>query len=116
MLVTRESTPLPSWLTTVTRSQGMESASGEGTLATALPSDAAAVIRFPRRSGEMFAEGFAVFVEELGVGSFQRPRKFRGAFLADVDLIALRMNLKKKLFVGRRLELGRNLLRGSGEG
>lgn len=37
MVVTRESTPPPSWLTIVTRSHGMELASGEGELATALP-------------------------------------------------------------------------------
>src|SRR5229473_5349203 len=37
MVVARESTPLPSWLMTLTRSQGIESASGEGALATALP-------------------------------------------------------------------------------
>src|SRR5258708_10633462 len=37
MLVARESTPVPSWFTMSTRSQGIESASGEGALATALP-------------------------------------------------------------------------------
>src|SRR5713226_432768 len=37
MLVARESTPLPSRLRIVTRSHGMELASGEGELATALP-------------------------------------------------------------------------------
>jgi hypothetical protein len=37
MVVARDSTPLPSWPTMLTRSHGMESASGEGTLATALP-------------------------------------------------------------------------------
>jgi hypothetical protein len=33
----RESTPLPSWLTMATSSHGMESGSGEGAFATALP-------------------------------------------------------------------------------
>ncbi len=37
MVVARESTPLPSWLRMLTRSQGIELASGEGALATALP-------------------------------------------------------------------------------
>jgi hypothetical protein len=41
----------------------------------------------------MFAEGFAVFVEQLGVGSFQGPGELRGIAFADVDLIAFRMNL-----------------------
>ena len=37
IVVTRESTPSPSWLTTLTRSHGIESASGESAFATALP-------------------------------------------------------------------------------
>ena len=57
--------------------------------------NAAPVICFPGRSGKMFAERFSVFVEELSVGRFQPPREFRGTFLADVDLISLRVNLDK---------------------
>src|SRR5580704_863146 len=57
--------------------------------------DTAAVICLPGWSGKMFTEGFAVFIEELGVGSFQPPREFRGTSLADVDLISLRVNLDK---------------------
>src|SRR5258708_17438544 len=72
----------------------------------------AAVVRFPGRSGEVFAEGFAVLVEELGVGSFQRPGELRGVTLAGVDLIALRVDLEKELLVGGRL---RELLRGERE-
>src|SRR6267143_5589705 len=45
----------------------------------------AAVVRFPGRSGKMFAEEFAILVEELGVGSFQRPGELRGVTLAGVD-------------------------------
>jgi len=60
-----------------------------------LAGDTAAVVRFPRRSGEMLAEQFAVFVEELGIGSLQRPSELRGVTLADVDLVALRVDLKK---------------------
>src|SRR5258708_9836721 len=75
----------------------------------------AAVVRFPGRSGEMPAEEFAILVEELGVGSFQRPSEFPGVALAGVDLIALGMDLEKKLLVGGRLELLRELLRGERE-
>jgi hypothetical protein len=32
--------------------------------------DAAAIVGFPRGTGKMLAEGFAILVEELGVGSF----------------------------------------------
>ena|ERR1700720_165499 len=64
---------------------------------------AAAIVRFPGRSGEMFAEVFAIVVEELGVGSLQRPGELRGVTLAGVDLVALGVDLEKKLFVGGRL-------------
>ncbi len=63
----------------------------------------------------MPAERFAVFVEELGVGCFQPPDELRGTLLTDIDLIALRMNLEKQLFIGGRLELRRDLLRRGGE-
>src|SRR5258706_10193196 len=65
-------------------------------------SDAAAVVRFPGRSREMFAERFAILVEELGIGSFQRPRELCAVGLAGVDLGGLRIITKKKLvFCGR---------------
>src|SRR5580704_6629103 len=75
----------------------------------------ASIFCFPGWPSKMFAEGFAVFVEELGVGSLQRPSELRGTLLTDIDLIALRMNLKQKLFAGGRLELLRNFLRGGRE-
>jgi hypothetical protein len=50
--------------------------------------------------GEMFAEEFAILVEELGVGSLQRPSELRGVTLLGVHLVALRMELEKKLFLG----------------
>src|SRR5229473_1442394 len=75
----------------------------------------AAVVRFPGRSGEMFAEGLAILVEELGVGSLQRPSKLRAVSLAGVDLVALGMDLEKKLFLGGRLDLLWDFLRGGGE-
>src|SRR5229473_3767772 len=75
----------------------------------------AAVVRFPGRSGEMFTEEFAILVEELGVGSLQGPSELRGVALAGVDLVALRMDLEKKLFVCGWLELLRHLLRGNTE-
>src|SRR5713101_8449858 len=65
----------------------------------------AAVVRFPGRSGEMFAEGLAILVEELGVGSLQRPSELRCVALAGVDLVALGMDLEKKLLIGGWLEL-----------
>ena len=43
----------------------------------------------------MFTEGFAVFVEELRVGSLQPPDELRGVTLAGIDLVALGMNLKQ---------------------
>src|SRR5712675_1338191 len=54
--------------------------------------DTAAIAGFPRRPGEMFAEGLSVVVEELRVGGFQRPCELRGVGLADVDLITFRVN------------------------
>lgn len=60
----------------------------------------------------MLAEGLPVFVEESGVGSFQIPNELRGIALAGIDLVAFRMNLEKQLFVGGRLKLLQNLLRG----
>jgi hypothetical protein len=59
----------------------------------------------------MLTEGFAVLVEELRVRSLQRPGQLSRFTLANVDLIALRMDPKKKLFVGRRPQLLRDLLR-----
>jgi hypothetical protein len=53
----------------------------------------------------MLAEGFAVLVKKLRVGSLQRPSELRAVTLADVDLVALCMDPKKKLCVGGRLEL-----------
>src|SRR6266436_1249686 len=41
---------------------------GRGRIGNGLAGDAAAVGRFPRGSGEMFAEGLAIFIEELGIG------------------------------------------------
>src|SRR5712692_1749851 len=75
----------------------------------------AAVTRFPGRSGEMFTEGFAILVEELGVGSLQGPSELRGVTPAGVDLVALRMDLEKKLFLDGWLDLLRHLLRGNRE-
>src|SRR6266852_1868897 len=63
----------------------------------------------------MFAEGLAILVEELGVGSLQRPSKLRAVSLAGVDLVALGMDLEKKLFLGGRLDLLWDFLRGGGE-
>jgi len=63
----------------------------------------------------MFAEGFAVFVEELGIGSFQRPSELCRVAFARVDLIALGMDLEQELFRGVRLELLRDLLRWKGK-
>jgi hypothetical protein len=68
------------------------------------------------RASEMFTEGFAILVEELGVGSLQRPSELPGVTLAGVDLVALRMDLEKKLFFGTWLDLLRDLLRGNREG
>ncbi len=67
-------------------------------------SHAASVVCLPGGSGEMFAEGLAMLVEELGVGSLQCPSELRGITLAGVDLVALGMNLEKKAFSGRRLD------------
>src|SRR5258708_5642163 len=61
----------------------------------------------------MFAEWFAILVEELSVRSLQSPGELGGVALAGVDLVALRMNLEKKLFVGGRLPT--DLLRGHRE-
>ena len=57
----------------------------------------------------MLAEGFSVFVEELGVGGFQRPCELRGVGLAGVDLIAFRVDLEEQVLIGWRLELLRDL-------
>jgi len=40
----------------------------------------------------MFAEGLAVLVEELGVGSLEDPGVLRDVLLAGVDLVALGMD------------------------
>jgi len=50
---------------------------------------------FPGRRGprrKMFAEGLAVLVEELGVGSLEDPGVLRDVLLAGVDLVALGMD------------------------
>ena len=62
----------------------------------------------------MLTEGFAVLVKELRVGSLQGPSELRGFTFADVDLVALRMDPKEKLFVGRRAKLLRDLLGSDG--
>ncbi len=72
-------------------------------------SNTAAVVCLPGGSGEMFTEGFAILVEELGVGGLQRPSELRGVTLAGIHLVALRMDLEKKLFLGGWLDLLRNL-------
>jgi len=72
---------------------------------------AAAVAGFPRRSDGMLAKRLAILLEELCVGSLQCPGEFRGTFLADVHLVALRVDLEKKLFAGGRLKLRRDFLR-----
>ena len=63
----------------------------------------------------MSSEGFAVFVEEPGVGSFERPNELRRVAFARVDLIALGMDLEQELFRGGRLEWLRGLLRRKGK-
>jgi hypothetical protein len=110
-LVTLESMPLPSRLTMLTSSHGTESASGEGALATALP--VTRLPSLPGRPGGMFAEGFAVLVKELCVGSLQRPSELRSVTLAGVDLVTLRMDPEKKFFAHRWLDLRGDLLRGN---
>jgi hypothetical protein len=77
--------------------------------------DAAAVVGLPGGPGEMFAEGLAIFVEELSVGRFQLPEKRCGPFFTGVDLVALGVELEEELFVGGRLKLGRDLLGGQRE-
>jgi len=77
---------------------------------------AAAVTGHPGGPSEMFAEGFAVGVVEVGVGSFQDPSEIRAIGLAGVDLIALGMERKEESLSGRRLKLRRDLLRGGGKG
>ena len=64
----------------------------------------AAIVCRPRGAGKMFAEGFAGFIEELGVGSFYRPGELRAVIFAHVDLIALGVELEEKMFARRRLE------------
>ena len=64
----------------------------------------------------MFAVWFAILVEELGVGSFQRPSKLGAVSLAGVDLVALGMDSKEKWFVGGRLELLGDVLSHDGSG
>src|SRR4029077_12529463 len=72
---------------------------------------AAAIAPFPRRSNGMLAKRLAILVEELRLGSLQRPSELRRTFLADVHLVALRVHPEKKLFAGGRLELRRDFLR-----
>jgi hypothetical protein len=85
---------------------------GRGSVGGGFTCDAAAVVGLPGRPGEMFAEGLAIFVEELGIGRFQLPKKRRGPFFTGVDLVALGVELEEELFVGGRLKLGRDLLGG----
>ena len=85
---------------------------GRGSVGDGFTGDATAIVGLPRRSGEMFTDGLAVFVEELGVGSFELPEKRRGTFFTGVDLVALGVELEEELLVGGRLELGRDLLGG----
>jgi hypothetical protein len=113
MVVGLESAPLPSWLTTLTRSHGFEIRRRR--IGTGFAGNTAAVARFPGRSGEMFAEGLAILVEKLCIGSLQCPSELPGVTFAGVHLVALRMNLEKKFFICRWLELLRDLLRGSRE-
>jgi len=49
---------------------------------------AAAVIGLPGRSCEMLADKLVLYVEELGVGRFQRPHKLPAATFATVNLVA----------------------------
>jgi hypothetical protein len=53
----------------------------------------------------VFAEQLAILAEELGVGSLEHPSKLAGIFLADLDLVALGVNLEKELLAAERLEL-----------
>ena len=87
MVVTPESTPFPSWLRIVTRSQGMEFASGEGELATALPITRLPSFASQEGPAKCLPNEFAVFVEKLRVGSLQGPSELRGVTGADVDLV-----------------------------
>ena len=79
--------------------------------------DAATITSFPGRPGELLAERFPVFVEELRIGSLQRPGKLGSTFLADVDLITLGVDVGHELFIGGRLQFLRGTLgvRGRGE-
>ena len=74
--------------------------------------DPADVSGFPCRSGEMFAEQLAILVEELCVGSLEHPRKLASIFLADVDLVALGVDLEKKFLAAERLEPRRDFSSG----
>jgi hypothetical protein len=49
---------------------------------------AAAVIGLPGRSSAMLADKLVLYVEELGVGSFQCPHKLPTATFATVNLVA----------------------------
>src|SRR5579862_2403135 len=61
----------------------------------------------------MPAEWFAVFVEKPRVGRLQRPAELPAVTLADVNLVALRVNFQKQPFLIGRLKLLRDILRGS---
>jgi hypothetical protein len=57
----------------------------------------------------MFAERLAVFIKQLGIGSFQHPRDFSRVIFAGVNLIAFRGHLQQQPLSGWRLQLLRNL-------
>jgi len=54
----------------------------------------------PGRPGENVAEELAILVEELGRQEPSASSELRGVAFAGVDLVALGMNLEKKLFAG----------------
>lgn len=115
MVVARERTPVPSWLTMLTRSQGMESASGEGTLVTALP-----VTRLPSFASQegpakCLPKGLPSLSKSWASGAFSVQENCAASPLAGVQLVSLGMNSKKKLFACGGLQLLRELLRSNRE-
>jgi hypothetical protein len=62
----------------------------------------------------MLTERFVILVEKLRVRSLQRPGDLPRFTLADIDLIPLRMDPKKKLLVSWRAKFFRDLLRANG--
>jgi hypothetical protein len=89
---------------------------GRGSVGDGFTGDAAAIVGLPGGAGKVFAEGFAVLVEELGVWSLESPCELSAIGFAGVDLVALGVELEEELFVGGRLELRRHFLRRSGQG